>query len=311
MKPALTSKAGTVATAAAPCQKADARNSVPLRCGIAGSIGGKAAHSSEVHPKVGAKSRKWVWLSGSAAPSVDLIVTGRSRHIPQIRIGSTGLRAGTCIGSARPNRITMSGLRPGNPTGAARSARGPGTSAGWEMWVVFNPCAVACKAKRWQARLICTPCSGLSCAATDAAIPEEGAIWRTCFAFPDLAAKTMSNAYGAIQSGTAGLPLARSSRPSPVCIAAIGLRRSHCFNSGRTAGSANWVELNSVARSHNGLTLARLVIQVIFLLLARNRLFLFRELDFNALCCGFHQPDHERCRGCEIARWRQTLPDKL
>ena len=84
---------------------------------------------------------------------------------------STGLRAEYGSEGPYPNRITISGRRPGKPTSVASSGRRLATSTGWLMKACLRPSAVASNAKRWQARPAKTQCSGSSLWATNTATP--------------------------------------------------------------------------------------------------------------------------------------------
>lgn len=70
---------------------------------------------------------------------------------------STGRRGDQGICGPQPKRMTISGLLSGIPTKAASSGLRRATSTGWLIKACFSPSAVACSAKRWQARPVATP----------------------------------------------------------------------------------------------------------------------------------------------------------
>ena len=145
--------------------------------------------------------------------------------------------------------MRRSGRRPGRPARAASSGRKLATSSGWLRKACLSPSAVACSAKRWQARPAKIQFSGLALADTKIARPADESICFRHLPFSDAVLKNQSNIVGATQLGPMGLPLSGENRPSPLAMASRGLNLSQDFSSRTNARSAIWAVLAARIRS--------------------------------------------------------------
>ena len=207
------------------------------------------------------------------------------------------------IAGARPKRITISGLRPGRPTSAARSARSPGTSTGWLMWAVFQP-PMRAPAREPLATLPpgCTQCSGRpSRRHRPTGDPRGCSIWRAVFRVLACVVNTRSEADAASsQSLQCGVAAGRAVKPVACGHRGIGLKRSQCLSRPkRRLPPSSWPYLARNDQHQRSWSIWRpgSVIEDLDRRRARPQLLPARRSSLQGLTCAWPSKSPIRCGG--------------